>query len=250
MSGWDRLETYRRQYAALKPGWRPATAWYERRVSDGLRRGDRVLDLGCGRGGIVERLGDRGTWVGVDPDAASLREHRVTTLPRSQAPAHRLPFGDETFDLVVSSWVFEHLPDPERTWREVARVLRPGGRFIFLTPNARHPIPRLSYHAASLTQLQARWVRWLYRRTAQDTFPVAYQANTFAQLDAMAANAGLYLREFVYVDDPSYMAWNRPTFWLAVIVEALIPARWKVHLVGVYQRGIGSSEPPTQPGSL
>jgi SAM-dependent methyltransferase len=236
MSEGNRLETYRRRYAALKPGWVPATALYERRVSEALEPATHILDLGCGRGGIVERLGGRGTWVGIDPDDASLREHRVPTLPRCQGPAHRLPFGDGTFDLVVSSWVFEHLPGPGRTLRDIARVLRPGGRLIFLTPNARHPIPRLSRYAADLTRFQVRWVRHVYRRAAQDTFPVTYRANTFREIDALAADAGLRLCEFVFVDDPSYLAWNRLTFWLAVSLEALLPARWQVHLVGIYER--------------
>lgn len=235
MSGQDRLETYRRQYAALKPGWVPATALYERWVSQALTREIAVLDLGCGRGGIVERLGTRGTWVGIDPDRASLEAHRVTALPRGQGAAHRLPFADRTFDLVVSSWVFEHLPDPARTFDEVARVLRPDGRLIFLTPNGKHPIPRLSRYAAGLTRLQEQLVSRTYRRAPQDTFPVVYRANTFNQIEALAANAGLRLCEVAFVDDPSYMAWNRFTFWLAVGLDALIPASWKVHLVGIYK---------------
>jgi ubiquinone/menaquinone biosynthesis C-methylase UbiE len=232
----DRLEIYRRQYAALRPGWRPATARYEQRVAAMLDPNARVLDLGCGRGGIVERLATQGHWVGIDPDLRSLRTHRVPTLPRGQALAHRLPFADRTFDLVVSSWVFEHLPDPKAVFDEVARVLRPGGRLVFLTPNGSHPIPRLSRCAADLTRLQARWVRRTYNRAPQDTFPVAYRANTFRQIDTLAVRAGLRLREIVFVDDPSYLAWNRATFGLAIGLTALLPASWKVHLVGIYER--------------
>jgi SAM-dependent methyltransferase len=236
MTEQDRLEIYRRQYAALRPGWKSATARYEQWVAEMLDLNTRVLDLGCGRGGIVERLGAQGQWVGIDPDSRSLRTHRVPTLPRGQAPAHRLPFADRAFDLVVSSWVFEHLPDPKAVFDEVARVLRPGGRLVFLTPNGRHPIPRLSRYAADLTRLQARWVHCTYNRAPQDTFPVAYRANTFRQIDTLAMRAGLRLREIVYVDDPSYLAWNRVTFGLAVGLAALLPASWKVHLVGIYER--------------
>lgn len=244
MSGQDRLETYRRYYAALKPGWMPATALYERRVSEELHSDARVLDLGCGRGGIVERLGAQGAWTGIDPDMASLEAHRVPRLPRGQAHAHCLPFGDQTFDLAVSSWVFEHLPDPARTFQEVARVLQPGGRLIFLTPNGKHPIPRLSRYAAGLTRLQAQFVSRIYRREPQDTFPVVYRANTFERIDALAADAGLRLCEVVFVDDPSYMAWDPLTFWVAVGLEALIPATWNVHLVGMYEREADKSGHP------
>ena len=146
----DRLERFRRRYAALNPGWEHATVRYQRWVSECVMPEDRVLDLGCGRGGIVERLHTTGQWTGCDPDWASLAEHRLSALPRDQAAAEHLPFGDATFDVVTASWVLEHLENPARTFAEIARVLRPGGHFLFVTPNRRHPLPRLSL-------LLARW---------------------------------------------------------------------------------------------
>ena len=132
----NRLEHYRQRYAALRPGWEPATARYQRWVAARLTPATKVLDLGCGRGGIVERLHTIGRWTGIDPDCVSLREHRVPALTREQAGAMYLPFSDAAFDLVVCSWVLEHLVQPALTFAEVARILRPGGHFIFLTPNA------------------------------------------------------------------------------------------------------------------
>jgi len=46
----------------------------------------------------------------------------------------RLSFPDESFDVVISSDVFEHIPDPYRAHREVARVLKKGGRHVFTVP--------------------------------------------------------------------------------------------------------------------
>src|SRR5712692_758282 len=51
-----------------------------------------------------------------------------------------LPFAGESFDLIVSLWVLEHLRVPEIVFGEVQRVLRPGGHFVFLTPNLRNPL--------------------------------------------------------------------------------------------------------------
>ncbi len=226
-----RLEYYRRRYAALKPGWEPATARYQRRVARYLTPTTRALDLGCGRGGIVERLGNAGQWVGLDPDHASLRDHRLPGLARAQADALRLPLGSATCDLVVSSWVLEHLADPRRTFAEISRVLRPGGRLICLTPNARHPIPRFG-------QIMARWqsalVPKVYGRGAEDAFPVYYRANTPEQLSRLAAYVGLRLVNIELVEDPSYFAWNRSTFALAARLEALLPVLWKVHLIAEF----------------
>lgn len=228
----DRLETYRARYATVVDGWRPATAVYQDWVASQLRPGAHVLDLGCGRGGIVERLGDEGTWVGTDPDLSSLQDHRRPYVMRACGPSEALPFPSASFDLVVSSWVFEHLSRPGTTFAEIARVLRPGGRVIFLTPNARHPLPRLSIGLAQMEALQQRLVPVIYRREAADAFPVAYRANTAQEIIQLAVDAGLRLVRIDWIADPSYLAWETLTFWLAVGISQLLPARWKVHLVG------------------
>jgi SAM-dependent methyltransferase len=233
-----RLEKYRQRYAALRPGWEPATARFERQVAAALTADSAVLDLGCGRGGIVERLGPHrgdgpaGRWIGIDPDIASLREHRVANLARACADALRLPFAAETFDIVIASWVLEHLPQPVTTFGEVARVLRPGGAFFILTPNAAHPLPRLSAALAPLHRLQSYAVSLIYGRATADTFPVAYRANTASAIERLATPLGLRAIDMVWVDDPSYFAWNSLSFIAAVVLEMFLPAGHQVHLVG------------------
>ncbi|HQE91869.1 MAG TPA: class I SAM-dependent methyltransferase [Anaerolineae bacterium] len=232
----DRLERYRRHYAALRPGWEHATARYQQWVAAHLTADSHILDLGCGRGGVVERLGTTGQWIGCDPDWRSLKEHRHTQLLRSQASSERLPFAAATFDVVVASWVLEHLPCPTLTFGEVARVLRPGGRFFFLTPNLRHPLPRLSQWLARLKTLQKKFTAAFYRRASADTFPVHYHANTVEDIARLAARSGLRLIQMEWVADPSYGALTDPTFIFSVCLEELLPPTWKVHLVGEYER--------------
>lgn len=232
MAADDRLERYRQRYAALKRAWQPATAVYQARVAAYMRPDVCALDLGCGRGGIVERLGRHGRWIGVDADLLSLIEHRLPWLPRILAHAESLPFADETFDVVAASWILEHLQQPDVVFREIARVLRPGGAFLCLTPNMAHPIPRLNATGRRLRRVQGMAVWLLYGRYPRDTFPVVYRANTVGAITHLAAAAGLHLQEIVLVDDPAYLMLMRTPLWLAALLECLIPATWKIHLVG------------------
>jgi ubiquinone/menaquinone biosynthesis C-methylase UbiE len=99
-----------------------------------------VLDVGTGEGQLARRLAAAGTSVvGVDPTLAQIDEAaRRGGGPRYvRSGAAALPFGDATFDAVVACLVFEHIDDVDDAIDEVARVLEPGGRFVFFL---NHPL--------------------------------------------------------------------------------------------------------------
>jgi len=228
----DRQNAYRAQYRVLHQGWQPATEVYESLIRQRLRPGSRVLDLGCGRGGVLEQLGEAVTFpVGFDPDLQSLREHRLQQLPRACALADSLPLRDSSVDIVVCSWVLEHLAAPAKVFAEVRRVLRPGGAFIFLTPNANSLVVLLN---RVLRPLQNTLVPRLYGRAESDTFPVTYQANTPERIMALAQNAGLHCDLLRQIEDPSYLAFNSLLFRASLILTRLTPP---VHLAGVLTSG-------------
>lgn len=100
--------------------------------------GDRVLDVGCGAGldvFVAARLvGPTGRAIGVDISADMLAFARrvpvvdgIADVEFLEADAAWLPFGDGTFDLVVSNGALNLVPDKDAVFREIARVLRPGG---------------------------------------------------------------------------------------------------------------------------
>jgi len=111
----------------------------------------RILDAGCGTGGLIRRLAARRPewrWTGVDVEplacelarklgAADVREASVTALP----------FGEGEFDAVVSADVLYHLDDDGAALREMARVLRPGGIVVINVPAHRW---LWSYHDAAV----------------------------------------------------------------------------------------------------
>ncbi len=101
--------------------------------------GRRVLEVGCGSAPCARWLATQGAWpVGVDlsggmlQHAASFNAATGVTVPLVQAGAERLPFADRSFDLACSAFgAVPFVAEPERVMREVARVLRPGGRWVF-----------------------------------------------------------------------------------------------------------------------
>lgn len=98
-----------------------------------LSERDRVLEVGAGAGHLTKRLAARGVdIVGVDanPNATEVAEtDRVVTMR-----AEDLQFADASFDAIISVHAIEHIPELEGALAEMGRVLRPGGRVLFIYP--------------------------------------------------------------------------------------------------------------------
>lgn len=233
----DRQNYWRERYRAEHPGWRPATEVFAGCVRERLRPDGRLLDIGCGRGGLVEQLGhptDR--LVGVDPDFVSLGEHRLAGLPRVVTTSNGLPFAKNTFDVAIASWLLEHLTDPKGTLRAIHRVLKPGGFFIFITPNELHPLGRVNKIAGQFGRMQGQLVDRIYGRTESDTFPTAYRANTPQALAELAGQTGFSVAALEFIADPSYLAINEMLFRIMCALDDRLPAARHIHIVGVFQK--------------
>jgi ubiquinone/menaquinone biosynthesis C-methylase UbiE len=100
-----------------------------------IPQGARVLEVGCGTGAVTRVLA---AWpgvaaaVGVDPSPVFVAKARAlgagqSTLTFEEADGRALPFGSDTFDLVVCHTTLCHVPDPDTILHEAVRVLRPGG---------------------------------------------------------------------------------------------------------------------------
>ncbi len=103
-----------------------------------------VLEVGCGGGLLCEELARRGlVVVGIDPAEAALEEARKYVQKNylganayfETGLAEALPYADGSFSVIVCLDVLEHVRDLEATIKEIARVLAPGGIFIFDTIN-------------------------------------------------------------------------------------------------------------------
>ena len=113
--------------------------WFERHID---WRGKSVLDLGCAGGFMAEALATRGAVVtGIDPAANAINaatRHAILTkkdIRYDVGIGEALPYEDASFDAVVCVDVLEHVSDVQQVLCETARVLKPGGTFLFDTIN-------------------------------------------------------------------------------------------------------------------
>lgn len=189
-------------------------------ILERLRPEHTLLDLGAGAGIIAEmNFGDKAARVcGLDPDP------RVVENPYLHEAkvglGEKIPWPDETFDIVIADNVLEHLDNPAQVFREIARVLKPGGRFLFKTPNRRHYMPTI----ARLTPLAFhRFYNKLRGRASEDTFPTVYKANRPADVLSAARTASMSLTAVELIESrPEYLRINPVTYLAGIAYERLV----------------------------
>jgi SAM-dependent methyltransferase len=125
------------------------------------------LDLGCGDGHFSQvALGSADA--GIDLELASLARARRRDVYRllASSSAARIPFRDASFATALANCALEHMPELDRVFAEVTRVLRPGGRFVFSVPNDRHNENLLVARVldgCGLSGLASRYRSWFKR---------------------------------------------------------------------------------------
>ncbi len=146
--------------------------WVARAVIRAIRRlpgypNLAVLDLSCGEGEILGHLHRdgctcRGTHYREDDYVIQQEPATLSMVPIDQDVdlTRPLPYTDRSYDLVVMSEVLEHLPSHDSIIREVARVLRPNGYFIFSTPNIHRVQSRWQFFWSGTHKLVRRRVGW------------------------------------------------------------------------------------------
>ncbi len=162
------------------PYFRAMVRAVEDKFYQGLELPAPVLDMGCGDGHFASVAFNHPLDIGLDPWWQPLLEAKSRHAYQSYicSDGASVPFEDGRFASVVSNSVLEHIPHVDAVVAEIARVLRPGGRFVFCVPNHRFPellLGTQTFHKLGLAGA-ARWYSNLFQRISRhqhcDSFPV------------------------------------------------------------------------------
>lgn len=234
----SRQEQFRDAYARLTPTWRRSLELYRDQIDHLVTPTSRLLDVGCGHGTLLKDVYAKTPHCyGLEPDAAALAKN--TLIPHKAVGfVEHMPFEDNFFDVIVLEWVLEHLDNPVESFREIHRVLKPGGHVVFITPNA------WNYNTwlirAVPNRFHAFFTKRLYGRPDGDTYPVRYRINAAKTMDRVLGSVGFVRSSLILNGDPTYISFGPVTFWIARQIERVLdwkPLNWmRVHLIGTYQK--------------
>ena len=193
---------------------------YERKITSLLKRTDTLCDAGYGESAPLLRKFSGGArrLLGVDLKAHPVEVAGVEVI---RSDISRLGLKNESVDLVISRSVLEHLPEPLSAYRELNRILKPGGSFVFIVPNAWHYASILSrlitdrYHGPLVSRFEGR--------REKDVFPAYYKSNTYSRIRRLSQSSGFEIAGFQYLDQyPYYFMFSAPLFLLAAIYVKLV----------------------------
>jgi len=161
----------------------------------GERLCGRVLENGCGVGMYVEKLAPHaGTVIGLEYDFERTVEARLNSPNILNAAGERLPFPDESFDLILSHEVIEHVQDDAAAVSEMVRALKPGGRVVIFCPNRGYPFETHGiYWRGKYKFGNIPFVNWLPRKWRD---PLAPHVEVYTRHDMDKLFAGLQI-EFI-----------------------------------------------------
>jgi ubiquinone/menaquinone biosynthesis C-methylase UbiE len=193
---------------------------YENKISAVLGKNDVLLDAGCGRTTPILKkfLGKAKTLIGVDLEDCTEPTAEIKYI-KGDISSIKVP--DNSTDVVISRAVLEHVINPDLVFKEVNRILRPGGSFIFLVPNFWDYVSIVSliipnrFHKFIVSKTEGRKI--------EDVFPAYYKVNTYSAIKKLSEKNEFEIKDFEWLGQyPSSFMFSRALFLLATLYEKLI----------------------------
>ena len=239
-------ERYIARFYDRTRGWRDGGEIFFELCSSHIPRGATILEVGAGPSNDTSRfLAGLGPLHGLDPDPEVRSNDALASA--SVLQGDRFPFDDDSFDACVSNYVIEHLEDPLTHLREVRRVLRPGGHYVFRCPNRFH-------YVALGSSLTPHWVhvrlsnRLRNLGEAHDPYPTRYRMNTRGAVTRLSRSSGMEIVRLDMIEgEPWYGRSSRVLFLLFTAYERIVSstgllAGLRSNIFGVLRRP--ASPPP------
>lgn len=215
-------ERYTQRFYQALPGWVDGTTEFHALCASVIPRGARILEIGAGPSNATSRfLATVGDLHGADPDDAIEANDALSSA--TVMKGETLPFGAGSFDACVSNYVVEHVANPTTHLREVARVLRHGGVYVFRTPNLFHYVTLASrltphwFHALVANRLKNA------RDGSHEPYPTHYRLNSRAAVRRAAQQNGFDTHALRLIEkEPSYGQSSRALFFAFLAYERVV----------------------------
>jgi len=221
------------------PDFKSANDYANEFLQAKLKPGDLVLDFGCGVHSEAFRdFKKQIHLVGVDFDQRAQTENPYIDEFKQADLNRTLPFATNSFDLVYSRFVMEHLAKPQNAYAEVYRVLKPNSYFIMITPNLYNKIIFLSW---LLPDFLHRFLKKIFVGVKDtDIFPTLYHSNRAAKIKKQLIEAGFKDITIIKAGGmQEYFMCSKILFTLALLWEKLTDYIFKftkIHLVVIARK--------------
>ncbi len=215
-------QDYLDRYYSRADGWIDGTAIFHGMCSSLIQSGAQILEIGSGPSNETsEFLSGLGNLHGVDIDPDIVTNKALSAAHVITGDAY--PFPDSTFDACVSNYVNEHIADPVGHLREVRRVLKPNGVYIFRTPNHFH-------YTAIVSAITPHWFHRLVANRLRnlppethDPYPTCYRMNSRSTIKRYANDVGFDVDECRLVEaEPLYGMISRTLFFPFMVYERVV----------------------------
>jgi SAM-dependent methyltransferase len=187
-----------------------------------------VLEIGCGRAApdLLRLKGRANTLIGIDLVDFEIADPDLLLLKADVCD--RIPLASASVDLSYSRSVIEHIKDVEAAYLEISRILRPGGKYIFLTPSAWDYASIIAWLVPN--RFHPTIVKTSEGRRHEDVFPTYYRSNTFPAISRMARATNFSVDFFHYLGQyPSYLTFNATLFRIGTQYERFLERHPRLH---------------------
>lgn len=228
--------SYLNQFYRSIPKWIDGTTEYHRFCESYIQKDTVVLELGSGSKNKTSAFlkSVSAKLVGLDVDKGIVENPYLDQAVLYDGRG--FPFKDESFDVVISDYVNEHLENPVAICHEIRRVLVKGGVFIFRTPNVYHYVSmvgKFTPHSVSL--MLANSLRDLPEET-REPYLKYYRFNSKKRCMHILESTNFQILELRLVEkEPSYGMSSRLLFLLFMVYERVVNAS---HLLAILRANI------------